>query len=236
MSEVKPESASILIADDDHALANMLIEYLSLSGFHLRHAKDGREALSMLQATPFQLLLLDVMMPVMDGFEVLRQLRQRSDIPVIMLTARGDDYDKVVGLEMGADDYLPKPFNHRELLARVKAILRRTYANTAQGNELPLDIAGVQIHPLQRAVRFEDVDITMTATEFDVLHVLMKSAGQVVSKAVLSESVLGRKITAYDRSIDMHVSNLRQKLASVGVADVITTVRGQGYLFKVVPV
>jgi len=236
MSEVKPESASILIADDDHALALMLIEYLSLSGFHVRHAKDGGKALSMLQATPFQLLLLDVMMPVMDGFEVLRQLRQHSDIPVIMLTARGDDYDKVVGLEMGADDYLPKPFNHRELLARVKAILRRTHASTVQGNELPLDVAGIHIYPLQRAVRVDNKNIMMTATEFDVLHLLMKSAGQVVSKAVLSESVLGRKLTAYDRSIDMHVSNLRQKLANVGVVEVISTVRGQGYLFKVLPV
>lgn len=229
--------ARILLADDDIELSDMLIDYLGKEGFDVDAAYEGDAALAKALANQYDLLILDVMMPNRNGFEVLRELRMQSSLPVLMLTARGDDVDSVVGLELGADDYLAKPSSPRVMVARIRAILRRAEAHpgSLNPNERPGDIAhhDLVMHSGSRTVVRGGLPIPMTSTEFSVLAVLLREAGCVVPKANLSEQALGRKLSRYDRSLDMHVSNLRKKLGPFPDGqERIKTVRGVGYIYS----
>jgi two-component system response regulator CpxR len=226
------QTKTLLIIDDDIELTTLLNEFLAPQGYDIDLAHDGEEGLS--KATShkhYDLILLDVMLPKLDGFEVLKRLRQSHLTPVLMLTAKGDDFDKVFGLELGADDYLPKPFNHRELSARIKAIVRRMDYLPAASSQQSIHIDDLTITPSTQSVSCANTDIEMTATEFLILHLLMINCGHIVSKQDISEKVMGRKLVAFDRSIDMHLSNIRRKLADVSPIEKIKTVRGTGYLF-----
>jgi two-component system response regulator CpxR len=222
----------LLLIDDDLELTQLLDEYLCPLGYELHMAHDGQAGLQMATATEsYDLILLDVMLPKLDGFEVLKRLRISHATPVLMLTARGDDFDKILGLELGADDYLAKPFNHRELAARIKALVRRMEMFQSNSVQQELTIGEVQLSPATQSVRCAGQIIELTATEFAILHLLMVNHGRLVSKHEISEKILGRKLAAFDRSIDMHVSNLRKKLGKGSVTEKIKTQRGVGYLF-----
>ena len=220
----------ILLIDDDVELVEMLKEYIDLEGFSVSTAHDGEAGLLALQAENFDLVVLDVMMPKLNGIDTLRRIRQTSNMPVIMLTAKGDDADRIVGLELGADDYAPKPCTPRELVARIRAILRRakpqaTLAKTINLNELVL-------MPEQRRVEWDGVPLVLTSTEFNLLEVLVERAGNVVSKQMLSELALGRPMAKFDRNIDVHMSSVRQKLsAAAGGKQLIQTVYRLGYQY-----
>ncbi|MDF1833021.1 MAG: response regulator transcription factor [Porticoccaceae bacterium] len=226
----------ILLADDDIELCEMLKQYLEAEGFHVGMAHDGQSALSQARTGDYELVVLDVMMPHLNGFDVLRQLRTDSVLPVLMLTARGEDVDSIVGLELGADDYLPKPCNPRVLVARIRAILRRLPSPTPQGEAAAppeiLELDGLEIQTGSRTVTLHGQPVTMTSTEYSVLEVLLREAGHVVSKAELSERALSRELARYDRSIDMHLSSLRKKLGPLANGEErIKTVRGVGYQY-----
>ena len=225
----------LLVVDDDTELCAMLQEYLEGEGFRVDMAHDGDAALQMESAGDYDLVVLDIMMPRRNGFDVLRELRARSNIPVLMLTARGDEIDSIVGLELGADDYLAKPCSPRALVARIRAILRRAH-NDADAGRAPdserLLLGDIEINPGARSVLRHGEPVALTSTEYSVLEVLLRAAGQVVSKAQLSERALGRVLSRYDRSLDMHVSNLRRKLGPLDDgSERIQTVRGVGYLY-----
>jgi two-component system response regulator CpxR len=210
----------------------MLAEYLQSEGYSLVTVHDGEAGVEAASSGHVDVVVMDITMPVMDGFEALRQIRKISDVPVLMLTARGDEVDRIVGLEIGADDYLPKPFNPRELVARLRAILRRVRPSSAgSGRFVQGDIS---IEPGSRGLFRHGEPVPVTATEFLIAELLLRAAGEVVSKEELTEKALGRRLTAYDRSLDTHLANLRKKL---GPADDgsprIKTVRGQGYMFVV---
>lgn len=224
-------SLSVLIVDDDRELAQMLTEYLGAEGFTTEVAHDGTTALSRLNAGKYDLVILDVMLPSLNGFDVLRNLRQTLSVPVIMLTAHGTDVDRIVGLELGADDYLPKPFNPRELVARIRAVLRRFTGRDAGSPSSPVAIGQLRLDPATFGVTLDGKQIRLTGTEFRVLEMLMRAPGQVQSRDALTERVLGRKLTPYDRSIDTHVSNLRRKLGlgEPGLPE-IRSIRGTGYV------
>ena len=201
--------AKILLVDDDAELTDLLSQLLELEGFEVNVVRNGREALTALDRT-YDLVLLDVMMPVLNGIETLQQIRKNFSTPVIMLTARGDEIDRIVGLELGADDYLPKPFNDRELIARIKAILRRVdQANkmATQTDVEKIEFAGITLYPGRQQVLAGDQDLELTGTEFALLLHLIKNPGIIVPKEVLSVEVLGKKLASFDRSIDMHMSN-----------------------------
>lgn len=222
---------NLLLIDDDKELVSLLAEFLSLEDFNIETAPDGESGLQKALADDYDLILLDVMMPRMNGFEMLKLLRQKSDIPVLMLTAKGDDVDKVLGLEMGADDYLAKPFSERELLARIRAILRRTqYKNSETSNKLThLDI---ELFPSQQQVICQDFTIELTGTELLLLEKFISHPGELFSKAELSEEVLGKKLQPFDRSIDMHLSNIRRKLpARLDGQTRVKNFRGRGYMW-----
>jgi two-component system response regulator CpxR len=223
----------ILLVDDDTELTDMLGQYLANEGFSVDSAHDGETALAKVRGGHFDLVVLDVMLPGKNGFDVLRELRPQSQLPVLMLTARDEDVDSVVGLELGADDYLPKPCNPRVLVARIRAILRRTGANGPdQKAPQTLTVGDVELHTGTRRVLCAGRPLTLTGTEYSVLEVLLREAGQAVSKADLSERALGRKLTRYDRSLDMHVSSLRRKLGTLADGEErIKTVRGVGYQY-----
>src|SRR5579864_3565729 len=216
----------LLIVDDDMELCSLLKEFLQREGFTAECIHEGRSGLEAAKQGNYDLIVLDVMLPGLDGFELLKQLRRESRVPVLMLTARGEDVDRIVGLELGADDYLPKPFNPRELTARVKAILRRTEAKLNRGR---IEVNGVALDPGTREVTSDGKPIEVTTLEFDILEHLMRNAGRVVSRDGWMESLYNRKATPFDRSIDMHVSHLRRKLE--GERPVIKTIRGVGYQF-----
>ena len=199
----------ILVIDDDVELAALLKEYLQREGFTLEFAHDGRSGLERALAGGFDLVVLDVMLPGMDGFEILKRLRQSSRTPVLMLTARGEDVDRIVGLELGADDYLPKPFNPRELTARIRAILRRAEAHEPSSR---IEVNGVQLDPGAREVLANGQLVELTTIEFDILELLMRAAGRVLSRDALMERLYNRKATPFDRSMDMHISHIRKKL------------------------
>ena len=218
----------LLVIDDDVELCSLLKEYLQREGFLVKCEYDGRHGLGEAQKGGYDLIILDVMLPGIDGFEILKRLRESSRTPVLMLTARGEDVDRIVGLDLGADDYLAKPFNPRELLARIKAIMRRSEPGANRGR---LEINGVSLDPGTREVRIEGAPIELTTLEFDILEQLMRSAGREVSRDELMESLYGRKATPFDRSIDMHVSHLRKKLSGSR----IKTIRGVGYQFVNTP-
>ena len=214
--------------DDDAELCSLLSELLTREGFAIECEHEGNRGLDKALTGSHDLVVLDVMLPGLDGFEILRRLRAHSRVPVLMLTARGEDMDRIAGLEMGADDYLAKPFNPRELLARIKAMMRRSEPGANRGR---LEINGVSLDPGTREVRIEGAPIELTTLEFDILEQLMRSAGREVSRDELMESLYGRKATPFDRSIDMHVSHLRKKLSGSR----IKTIRGVGYQFVNTP-
>ncbi|NQZ07246.1 MAG: response regulator [Algicola sp.] len=221
----------LLLIDDDQELTELLTEYLSSQGLNITVAHDGEAGLNKANATQFDLILLDVMLPKMDGFEVLKQLRTTNKTPVLMLTARGDDFDRIFGLELGADDYLPKPFNHRELVARIKAITRRIEHIASVQHQSELFFNDVRLDLSSRQVTCAGNEVLLTGTEFQMLHLLMSSPGEIVSKEVISQEVLGRRLAPFDRSIDMHLSNIRKKLQQFCDDDKLKTVRGAGYIF-----
>jgi two-component system response regulator CpxR len=223
----------VLLIDDDVELCSMLTEYLGRNGFHVNTAHRGDTGLKVARERRWSLILLDVMLPGMDGFEVLKQIRTASSVSVLLLTARGEDVDRIVGLEIGADDYLPKPFNPRELLARMRAILRRSAAVTPKESGV-LRVQKLELDPAARKVLQNGKKLDLTDIEFALLEALMRSPGKVVSREELSESVLGRKFDPFDRSLDMHVSRLRRKLAQGNAQDdQVKTIRGTGYQLAV---
>lgn len=220
----------ILIIDDDIELSDLLKEVLSFESFTVSTAYDGVAGLAMM-ADGVDLILLDVMMPKLNGFETLKQLREKWAVPVLMLTAKGEEIDRVVGLELGADDYLPKPFSERELLARIRAILRRTQTNQAQPQNDGVVYRDIKIYPGRVEAYCNDVLLDLTSTEFALLHHFLLHPGQVLTKEVLSLDVLGKRLAAFDRAVDMHVSNLRKKLPDwPNGKPRIKTLRGRGYL------
>lgn len=222
----------LLLADDDARLSDLIKEYFTGEGYDVVHAWNGREALDLMAADMPDIIILDVMMPELDGFEALKQIRNKSAVPVIMLTAKGDDIDRILGLEMGADDYLSKPFNPRELLARIKAILRRASQEREEDPTADIELSGVLLRRKDRTVYLEGELIELTTSEYTLLECMLMAPGQVLTKQELSEKALGRKLTMYDRSLDMHISNLRKKIGNSEKGDPrIKTVRGVGYIF-----
>jgi DNA-binding response OmpR family regulator len=223
--------ARVLLVDDDRELCQMLTEYLEAERFAVKSVHDGGEALAELKLAEFQILILDVMLPSVSGFDVLRTLGASYETPILMLTARGDDVDRIVGLELGADDYLSKPFNPRELVARMRAILRRA-SNRAARTSVPdeLTVGRIVLNTGTHQVKVGEMPVPLTGAEFRVLELLMRSAGQVISREAMTEQALGRKLVPYDRSIDTHISNLRRKLdLEMGKNPEIKNVRGSGY-------
>lgn len=219
----------VLLIDDDVELCAMLTEYLGKNGFRVKTAHRGDAGLRAAQQRPWSLILLDVMLPGMDGFEVLKRIRAESSVNVLLLTARGEDVDRIVGLEIGADDYLPKPFNPRELLARMRAVLRRNLT-PAGAEPSVLRVGDLELDAAARKVLKGTARIDLTDVEFGLLEALMRSPGKVVSREDLSQSVLGRGFDPFDRSLDMHVSRLRRKLNQAGAGDEqVKTIRGVGY-------
>jgi len=226
----------ILVVDDDQELCSLLAEYLETEGFAVEALFDGRRVREKLLAGRFVLVVLDVMLPGRNGFDVLRELRSESDVPVLMLTARGDDVDRIVGLEMGADDYLPKPFNPRELVARIRAILRRRRGESGRSAPGLLAVGDLELDQGGRSVRLAGTPLDLTTVEFSLLEELLRAAGQPLSREKLVLSVLKRPYSPFDRSIDVHVSNLRKKLGRYGDgSERIKTLRGEGYLYALPP-
>ena len=231
--------SKILLVDDDIELTDLLAEVLRLTGFEVEVANNGQEALDKLNES-HQLVLLDIMMPVLNGIETLKKIRQTSNVPVMMLTARGEEIDRVLGLELGADDYLPKPFNDRELVARIKAILRRATpaekeniqnSTALSSEENTLEFCGLVLHSGLQQAYYKGQDLGLTGSEFALLHKLVLRPGQIVSREELSMNVLGKHLSPFDRSIDMHMSNLRKKLPERDNGlPWLKTLRGRGYL------
>lgn len=233
----------ILLVDDDIDLTELLSELLALEGFDIHTVHNGQDALDELELQTYDLILLDVMMPILNGIETLKQIRHKYSTPVLMLSARDDEIDRVLGLELGADDYLPKPFNDRELVARIKAILRRSSTikpasvsetfidHNPEDDRKHLQFGGVELHPGRQQAIFEGKDLDLTGTEFALLQILMRNPGQILSRELLSLEILGKRLTPYDRAIDMHISNLRKKLPERN-DDLpwFKTLRGRGYL------
>src|SRR5262249_41353397 len=203
--------ASVLLVDDDTELSKLLEEFLQSEQLSLESAHDGPSGLEKALSSRHAVVVLDVMLPGMSGLDVLKQLRQKSSVPVLMLTARGSELDRILGLELGADDYLPKPFNPRELVARLRAILRRAPGAQA-GPAQPVHLADVELHPESRSVNCSGKPITLTGAEFDLLYSFLRNPGKIISREDLTQAALGRPMSPMDRSIDVHVSNLRRKL------------------------
>jgi len=219
----------VLIIDDDIELCGLLRERLSPEGFTIEAVHDGQRGLQRALSRDHELIVLDLMLPGIGGLDLLRQLRTKSPVPVLILTARGEDVERILGLEIGADDYLPKPFNPRELIARIRAILRRT-ARPQIATE-PLAVGDIRLDREAREVWLNEVPLNLTSVEFSLLETFLQNTGQVLSREHLTETVLGRKLGPFDRVIDVHVSNLRKKLGSAPTGERIKAVRGSGYLF-----
>jgi two-component system response regulator CpxR len=221
----------ILVIDDDVELCSLVSEYLQSEGFQVDCVHNGETGLERAVAGDQVLVVLDVMLPGLNGFEVLRRIRDTSNIPVLLLTARGEDVDRIVGLEIGADDYLPKPFNPRELVARIRAVLRRTQTSDDVTGAV-VRVGDVELDPATRTVNRAGKSVELTSVEFNLLEVLLREAGRVVSREHLVNAVLGRKFSPFDRSIDMHVSKVRKKLGDTEDGNGhIKTIRSVGYLF-----
>ena len=228
-------SEQVLIIDDDRKLTAMLVEYLRPRGIAAATAADATRGLEMLARGAYEAVVLDVMLPDLDGFEVCRRLRAASDVPVLMLTARGDPEDRVVGLELGADDYLPKPFDPRELLARLKAIMRRR-AGGRQERSTVLRFGRLEIDPDAREVRRDGAICPLTGYQFDILVLLARHPGRVLSRDAILDRLRGRELEAFDRSIDVHVSRIRAAIEDdPGKPRRLRTVRGVGYQFARLP-
>ena len=233
----KPTNMKILIVDDDKKLCRLVADYLEPMGYEVAAAHDGVQGLKMIQKGDYRAVILDVMMPQMDGFEVLKKLRRESDIPVLMLTARGDETDRIVGLEMGADDYLPKTFSSRELLARIRAVTRRYSISERQATLAARDKAlifgNLEIDQDSRTAHLDKKPLNLTPIEYDLLLILARSAGRVLTRDQLLDAVAGRSYEVFDRSVDVHISSLRRKLGeNPRKPRFIKTVRTAGYLFK----
>ena len=226
----------ILVVDDDLDLCELLAKYLRREGLEVDMVHDGNLGVERALSGDYTLIVLDVMLPGLNGFDALSSIRSKSSLPVLMLTARGDDVDRIVGLEMGADDYLPKPFNPRELIARIRAILRRARLETDESlkpsSPEHFSVGDVELDKGNRSVTRGGEQLALTTVEFDLLEALMRAAGHIVTREELVKSILGRSFTPYDRSIDTHVSNLRKKLGHYadGV-ERIKTIRGVGYIY-----
>lgn len=231
----KKHMTHILLIDDDAELSGMLTEYLAGEGFETTTVSNGEDGVAAATSDRFQAVVLDVMLPGMSGIEVLREIRRKSAVPVIMLTAKGSDIDRVVGLEMGADDYIAKPYYPRELVARLRAVLRRQAPEPSGRGSKPM-IGGLLYNRARREASWHGTPIELTATEFNMLGSLVEAGNTVMTKDELSREVLGRVRAAYDRGIDVHISNLRRKLtaASLGALE-IETIRGIGYRLKAQP-
>ena len=227
----------ILLIDDDHELAELLVDYLAQQNFIVHCCFDGQSGLEKAYTGQFDLILLDVMMPKLNGFEVLKALGTAHKTPILMLTAKGDNNDKVLGLELGADDYLAKPFHHQELLARINAILRRIQLVNQQNKQALqqensiLLVNNIELNHAIRAVSCHGNAIELTGTEYQILALLIENHGRIIAKETISEQVLGRKLSPFDRSIDVHVGNIRRKFLPFCTLEKIKTVRGAGYLF-----
>jgi DNA-binding response OmpR family regulator len=221
----------ILVIDDDVELCSLVSEYLQSEGFQIECVHNGESGLERALAGDQVLVVLDVMLPGLNGFDVLRRIRDASNIPVLLLTARGEDVDRIVGLEIGADDYLPKPFNPRELVARIRAVLRRSQPNDDTMGGI-VRVGDVELDPATRTVNRAGKPVDLTSVEFNLLEVLLREAGKVVSREHLVNVVLSRKFSPFDRSIDMHVSKVRKKLGDTEEGSGhIKTIRSVGYLF-----
>jgi len=227
--------AKVLIVDDDVELCELVTEYLTQEAYAVECVYEGVAALERLTADTPDLVVLDVMLPGLNGFEVLRRIRDRSQVPVIMLTARGEEVDRVVGLELGADDYLPKPFSPRELTARMRAVLRRVHHAVAareSGRAEALVVGDLSLDLGARTVKVHGDEVRLTGVEFGLLERLVRSAGAVVDRGDLSREILGRRASTFDRSLDVHLSNLRKKLGPLtDGSERIKTVRGVGYIY-----
>jgi two-component system response regulator CpxR len=222
----------VLIIDDDEELCELVSEYLTAEGFETTCVHDGATGLEKASSGDYDLAILDVMLPKMNGFEVLTDLRKSSDMPVLMLTARGDEADRIGGLEIGADDYLSKPFNPRELLARLRAILRRIGPDDEHQQPEKISVDDLELSRTSRSVVREGEELGLTSVEFELLNVLLRDAGTVIRKEDLSETVLERRLSPYDRSLDMHISNLRKKLGPrKDGSERIKTIRSVGYIY-----
>lgn len=223
---------TVLLVDDDVELAGMLRDYLQREGFETRVVHDGEAGVTEALSGRHSIVVLDVMLPGISGVEVLRRIRTQSRVPVLMLTAKGDDIDRIVGLELGADDYVPKPCTPRELVARIRAILRRAEGGDALGQAGPITVGQLTLWPERRLAEWDGQPVELTSTELNLLLVLAGRAGRMVSKQELSQQGLGRPLARYDRSIDVHVSNLRRKLGALADGrSCIQTVRGLGYQY-----
>ncbi len=226
----------LLIADDDIELCQLLDDYLIQEGFSVDLVHNGVDAIKQVKTQSYDLLILDVMMPQKNGFETLQELRQSSQLPVIMLTAKGENIDRIVGLEMGADDYIAKPCDPRELVARIRAVTRRTNNfSQEEKNVAPiLSINDVMLNVSSREVTLDDIIVELTSTEFELLKLLMENVGNIVTRNKISEVCLGKKLQAFDRSIDMHLSNIRKKLGPYAKGKSrIKTIRNNGYQYLV---
>jgi two-component system response regulator CpxR len=219
----------VLIVDDDVQLCRLLCERLGTEGFTIEAVHDGARGLERALSMEHALIVLDLMLPGMGGLDVLRRLRKQSPVPVLILTARGEDSERIQGLELGADDYVPKPFNPRELIARIRAILRRTAGMVASTG--PLVVGDLRLDPAAREVHLNEIALNLTSVEFTLLEALVRDAGHVLTREQLTKTVLGRKLGPFDRVIDVHVSNVRRKLGSANGGQRIKAVRGSGYLF-----
>lgn len=229
-SEKTSSLKSILLIDDDMELCLLVTDYFACHGFRIESAHDGRKGLGLALDRTFDLVILDVMLPVLDGFEVLRQIRKRSTVPVIMLTARTAQSDRVASLDSGADDYLSKPFGPEELLARIRAVLRRA-GSTVQSPPLIFEAGTVKLNVQTRQVWNENAPVELTSTEFDILDLLIRAAGRIVSRDELTAMLHQRSATPFERSIDVHISRLRKKLKNQG-RPLILTIRSVGYLLS----
>lgn len=221
----------ILLVEDDEELRQLLARYLSGQGFTVREAANGRDGLSLAAENHCDIVVLDIMLPDINGLEVLRQLRAQTHLPVVLLTARGDETDRIVGFEVGADDYIPKPCNPRELVARLQAILRRVAWDQATDVDASRVYGDLRVEPVQRRIFQHDEPLDLTATEYEVLQVLLAHAGSVVRKTDLMQWALGRRLASHDRTLDMHISNLRRKLGGDDPPR-IETIRGLGYSYR----
>lgn len=230
---VTKEPHKILLVDDDITLCRLLVEFLTRDGFAASAVHSGADALETVKHDgQYDAVVLDIMMPGISGLEVLQSLRSRFSIPIIMLTGRGDDIDRIIGLEMGADDYISKPCNPRELAARLRAVLRRTAEPRDRMTNSVLESHGIRLDIGRREATLAGEPLNLTSAEFNTLALLMQSAGEVLSKELLTEKVLYRKLNAYDRSIDVHISRIRQKLsAHLPATNMIKSIRGAGYQF-----
>ncbi len=219
----------VLIIDDDIDLCELLAARMSGEGFEIEAVHEGAHGLERALSREYSLVVLDLMLPGMGGLEVLRRMRAQSPIPVLILTARSEDVDRILGLEMGADDYLPKPFNPRELIARIRAILRR--AQSPAASDGPLVLGSLRADPSTREAWAGEMPLELTSVEFSLLETFLRSPGRTLSREYLTETILGRKSTPFDRAVDVHVSNLRRKITAAGGGEWIKAIRGNGYLF-----